>query len=76
MGLEQEAPRNTLPRQSYTMAEAMAATGWNRNRLYSVIAQGRLKTFKVGRCRFVTPKALTECIAQMEREAQPKRGVR
>lgn len=73
-------PRAILPRQSYTLTEVMTATGWGRNRLFRIIAEGRLKTFRHGRCRYVTPAALAACIKELERETEveerPRRASR
>lgn len=58
--------RASLPRASYTLSEVMLMTGWNRNRLFTIISEGRLKTFKHGRCRFVSEVALKTCIKDLE----------
>jgi hypothetical protein len=66
-----------LPRLSYSLSEVLMMTGWNRNRLFTIISEGRLKTFKHGRNRFVSVVALSDCIKQLEREtaaAEGKRG--
>jgi len=62
-------------RVSFTIDEAIQATGWDRNRLYKIIAEGRLKTFKHGRRRFVSAEALRECIRKLEQDAEYGRAV-
>lgn len=55
-------------RLSYTVDEACAVTGLNRNALYRAIALGQLNTFKVGRRRMVSARALREYIQVKEKE--------
>lgn len=54
---------------SYTVEEAAKATGLSRSRLYLEIASGALVTWKSGRRRMVTHKALEAFIAKCERES-------
>ncbi|MDR7136174.1 excisionase family DNA binding protein [Lysobacter niastensis] len=54
---------------SFTVEEAALATGMNRSRLYQAIGKHQLKTFKAGRRRMVSRKALEEFIAKLERES-------
>lgn len=56
-------------RVSYTVEEASAATGLARSRLYQAISKGELKTFKAGRRRMVSTKAIEEFIAKLERDS-------
>ncbi|HHA2497727.1 TPA: helix-turn-helix domain-containing protein [Stenotrophomonas maltophilia] len=56
-------------RLSYTTDEACAATGLNRNALYRVMAAGQLHTFKVGKRRMVSARALREFIEAREKES-------
>lgn len=56
-------------RLSYNVEEALAATGLNRNALYRAIAAGQLQTFKVGKRRMVSVRALQEFIERKEKEA-------
>ena len=41
---------------------------------YRLIAEGKLRTYKIGRARRVTDAAIDECIATLERETagQPR----
>ncbi len=43
---------------SYTIDEAVKATGASRSRLYEAIASRHLQTFKLGRVRLMTRDAL------------------
>jgi len=56
-------------RLSYTTDEACAATGLNRNAFYTAIAKNQIRTFKVGRRRMVSDRALREFIETKEKEA-------
>lgn len=54
---------------SYNVDEALATTGLNRNALYRAIATGQLLTFKVGKRRMVSARALQAFIEKKEKEA-------
>lgn len=54
---------------SYTVEEAVTATGFTRSRLYLAIATGDLPSFKEGRRRMLSRKALESFIAKRERES-------
>lgn len=54
---------------SYTVDEAVDATGLTRSRVYQAIGERQLKTFKAGRRRMVSRKALEDFIAKLERES-------
>lgn len=56
-------------RLSYTTDEACAATGLNRTALYREMVAGRIKTFKVGKRRMVSARALREFIEAREKAA-------
>lgn len=58
------------PRLSFNLAEAGEATGLNRNAIYRAIATDELKTFKIGRRRMVSARALQEFIDRKEAEAR------
>lgn len=60
------------PKLSYTVDEATAATGFARRRIYSLINDGSLTTFKSGRRRMISARALDDLITRLEREATPK----
>lgn len=55
-------------RISYNIEEAIGVTGLNRTALFKAIRNGSLKTFKTGRRRMVSRKALEEYISKMERD--------
>ncbi|MFZ6695861.1 helix-turn-helix domain-containing protein [Stenotrophomonas acidaminiphila] len=56
-------------RLSYTTDEACAATGLNRTALYREMVAGHIKTFKVGKRRMVSARALREFIEAREKAA-------
>ncbi|WP_367345246.1 hypothetical protein [Stenotrophomonas bentonitica] len=55
-------------RLSYNLDEAISATGLNRTAFYAAISKNQIKTFKVGRRRMVSARALQEFIEAKERE--------
>jgi excisionase family DNA binding protein len=59
-----------LPKKSYSIPELMAVSGFGRNKVYRLIAEGRLRTFKHGKRRFVSAQALDECIRALEAETE------
>lgn len=61
--------KDTRERLSYTTDEACAVTGLNRNALYRAMNAGLLSTFKVGKRRMVSARALREFIDAREKEA-------
>lgn len=56
----------------YTIAEAEAATGLSHSRLYELIRDDELVTFKVGRRRMISARAINDLIDRLEREAMPR----
>ena len=60
-----ETPSLALP-----IAKAMEATGLGRNSIYEEINAGRLRSFRVGRRRLVSEKAILDWIADREAEVQ------
>jgi hypothetical protein len=54
---------------AYTMQEAEHVSGFTRSRLYLAVADGSLRTFKVGRRRMTTRSALKDLIAKLERDS-------
>lgn len=60
---------STDQKLSYTVEEAVAATGFARSRIYQAIGDGTLRTIKAGRRRMVSRKALEDFIAKLERES-------
>lgn len=57
-------------RIAYPLDEGAAVAGLTRTRAYQLIASGDLATFKCGRRRMVTRRALDECIARLEAKSQ------
>lgn len=56
-------------RLSYTVDEACAVTGLNRNAVYRAIGANQMTTFKVGKRRMVSARALRDFIEVKEKEA-------
>jgi len=54
---------------SYTVEQATTATGFTRTALYKAIGDGSLPSFKTGKRRMISAKALEEFIAKLERES-------
>ncbi|WP_338339123.1 helix-turn-helix domain-containing protein [Xanthomonas euvesicatoria] len=54
---------------SYTVEEAMSATGMSRNAFYNAITKAGLVTFKLGKRRMVSARALQQFIEAQEAEA-------
>ena len=50
--------RAPSPRLAYRIDEAAELVGISRDTIYKLIATGKLKTVKIGRCRVVTAKVL------------------
>jgi excisionase family DNA binding protein len=58
------------PRLAFTVEAACETTGLARSRIYRAIAAGSLKTFKAGRRRMVSAKALEAFITTLERQCE------
>jgi excisionase family DNA binding protein len=56
-------------RLAFTVEAACESTGLTRTRIYKAIADGSLKTFKAGRRRMVSARALEAFIAALERQS-------
>lgn len=56
-------------RLAYPIDEFGKQNGIPRTTLYGLIAAGKLRTFKIGRRRYVSTEAGREFIEQMERSA-------
>ena len=61
-------PRQIQP-VGLSIEETIRATGLGRTSIYKEIAEGRLKSYKIGRRRFVSPEALREWRAAYEAAA-------
>ena len=59
-------------RIALTVEDAIAVTGYSRNRLYDAMNDGSLRSFKDGRRRMISRKALEDFIAK--REAASMKG--
>ena len=59
----------TIQPSGLSVPEVMESTGLSRQTVYNEINAGRLRTFKVGRRRLVSPAALADWVAALERQA-------
>lgn len=60
--------RSELPSPfAYTIEQAMALLNIDRRRIYAMIADGSLRTYKHGRRRFASAEALRDCVHKLER---------
>ena len=60
--------QDPIERLSYTVGQFMAATGYSRNKVYSAIARGELRSFKDGKRRMISADAAREFILRRERD--------
>ncbi|MET0085777.1 MAG: helix-turn-helix domain-containing protein [Sedimenticola sp.] len=58
--------RSTV-KAGYSIPEVMDAMGVCRQTVYNEINAGRLKSFKIGKRRLVSPRALGEWVNRLER---------
>jgi excisionase family DNA binding protein len=56
-------------RLSYTIEAAVEVTGLARTRLFAAISDGSLASFRIGRRRMISAKALEAFIAGLERQS-------
>lgn len=61
-----QAPQ-PVEKLSYTIDELRRATGFSRNKIYTHIARGDLRSFKAGKRRMFSAAAAREFIAMLER---------
>lgn len=61
--------QGALPIAGLSIPEVMTSAGLSRQTVYNEINAGRLKTFKVGRRRLVSPAALAAWVSALERSA-------
>ncbi len=57
---------------SYSIQDAIEALGVSRQKIYNEMASGRLKSFRIGRRRFVAHGSIIEYINDRVREAAEK----
>jgi excisionase family DNA binding protein len=62
-------PTRPVAPVALSIDETIRATGLGRSTIYQEMAAGRLKSFKIGRRRFVSPEALTQWRAAHENAA-------
>ena len=60
---------SSLPKVSYSIAEAVAVTGLGRTSLYAEIGAGRLRATKCGRRTLIPAAALDEWLNSLARVA-------
>lgn len=51
---------------SFTVDQAIKVSGFDKNRIYTLIKHGQLRSFKSGRRRFISAEALRDCIRSLE----------
>ena len=56
------APTTVLPKLSYSIKTASADTGFSRSRIYKLINDGQLQTFKVGSRTMIHGAALAALV--------------
>lgn len=61
---------STTERIAYPIGEGLAIVGIGRTRGYGLIATGDLETFKCGKRRMVTRRALEDCIERLEAKSR------
>lgn len=57
-----------IPKLAYSIADACVALGITRNRAYQAIADRSLRTYKDGRRRMVSRRALQDYVDSKERD--------
>lgn len=62
-------PARVLEVSGLSISEVAESAGLSRQTVYNEINAGRLKTFKVGRRRLVSPAALREWVGRLEQVA-------
>jgi len=62
----------TKERIAYPIDEGFAVAGLTRTRGYQLIAIGDLETFRLGRRRMVTHRALQKCIDRLEAKSRER----
>lgn len=63
-----------LRKLAYTVEQACEAVGLGRNFLYIAMSEGRLRSFKAGRRRLISAKALMEFVESMEFAYEPRKS--
>jgi len=56
----------TLPVAGFSVDEVIQCTGLSRQTIYNELNAGRLRSFKVGRRRLVSPAALDSWVKKLE----------
>lgn len=63
-------PDITIQRLTYTIADACEVLCTSRQTLYNLINEGRLRSFKEGKRRYVSRQAIDDYIAAQERQGE------
>ena len=61
----------TVPPLTYSIEEAMKELNISRQIIYNEVNSGRLKTYTIGRRRFISRDAIAAFIRDREKEATP-----
>lgn len=56
----------TTPQRAYRISDAAQQLSLSRSKVYQLIADGALPTFKIGRSRLVSAGALDELMRRLE----------
>jgi excisionase family DNA binding protein len=59
---------------SLTIEDAIKRTGFSRSRIYALIDEDRLRTFKVGKRRFIDAQSLRSLLAELMAPTEPPQG--
>lgn len=54
----------------HSVDELSERTGWNRNQIYRLVKDGVLRSFKIGRRRYVSEEAALATIKALEQQAR------
>lgn len=65
---------HTKTKLAYPIEEAFALIGVSRTRGYQLINSGTLNSFKDGKRRLVTHKALEQCVEAMQRASEGRKA--
>lgn len=61
-------------RLCYSVEQAIDVTGLSRKGIYQVINSGELRSYKVGKRRFISHDAIIEFVRQREAASEPMRA--
>ncbi len=59
-----------MQKELFSITEVVEATGLSRATVYRQIESGRLRSIKIGSCRRISRRALTNFIERLERDSR------